>query len=135
MVRGFFKAKTGATAVEFAIVMPVALAIFMGVTAIGISLWYTNLLKSVATEAARCLAISGPPCTSDAPGCGDTPGNCYVIALARKRGFNALAHDNIAVDPAAAIGGVASTNVTLTYNYVLLGYTFSLTQQAGFPNL
>ena len=132
--RDFSRDERGAAAVEFAIVMPAALVILLGVVGLGFGLWYKNLLHDVAAEAARCLAIGATDCSEAVPGCAASTSVCHVVALAGRRGLSNLPASAVVVDPNARLGSVAATQVSITYVLDLAGFDLVLAEDAAFPN-
>ena len=53
-----WRSRDGATAVEFAFVAPVLLALLLGVTEIGRAFWNQAALNFVVQEVARCAVVS-----------------------------------------------------------------------------
>ena len=124
----------GTTAIEFALVAPMFLAMLMGGLAFGTAVWNRNVLQNVAADAARCFALGGPRCTTIPSWCAaGTATDCYIADRARERGMptNAIA---TAVNPSLVINGISYTSVSLTYPFRLLGYQISLSANAVFPN-
>jgi Flp pilus assembly protein TadG len=60
----FFKSNSGATALEFALVLPAVIAFVVGIIQVGYLLWIDNLLHYSVETAARCGAIGSTtyPC-------------------------------------------------------------------------
>lgn len=133
-MRGFVKVNSGATAVEFALVAPVFLLIVIGTMACGIGLWSSSAIHTVATEAARCIAIRSTACTSTQPDCSLGEDVCYVLGLAQERGLAGLAANDIAIERAATIGTASFTRVTITYTLDLAGYEMIISAAESFPN-
>jgi len=57
----------GASALELAILLPVLLAIILGICEFGRALWTVTTLQSAVEAAARCAAINVANCTPDVP--------------------------------------------------------------------
>lgn len=58
--------KRGATAAEFALVVPVFLAMVFGSIELGRFMWIRNSLQTAVEAAARCSALNAPQCTTAA---------------------------------------------------------------------
>lgn len=126
--------RDGAAAVEFAIVFPLFVAIIFAGLAFGVAILNLNALQAVATEASRCLAISGSDCTTPVAGCSGTTSQCYIEQLALSRGLSSVTAAEIDINPSYAVGSTVFTRVQVTYPASLAGYSFSLTASAQFPN-
>jgi len=59
-------ARSGNTAVEFAIILPVFLSVFVGIMEFGRMMWTKNALNYAVEEAARCAAINATLCGTQA---------------------------------------------------------------------
>jgi Flp pilus assembly protein TadG len=84
----------GATAVEYAIVLPVLLLLLLGITDVGRLMWVQGTLEYATAAAARCAAVDQVACGSDAA--------VQSYAAARAYGLNLGAAD---VQVAAATCG------------------------------
>ena len=58
--------RAGNTAVEFAIILPAFLSIFLGIMEFGRFLWTKNALNYAVEEAARCAAVNTTLCGTQA---------------------------------------------------------------------
>ncbi len=130
----FHRRRDGAAAVEFAVVFPLFVLVIFGGLAFGMAMLNLNALQSVATQGARCIAISGSACTTPAAGCTDTPQQCYIKSLAVSQGLTRLTASQISINPAYLVGLATFTRVQITYPMSLAGYSFSLSATAQFPN-
>jgi len=61
-----FAERTGNTAVEFAIILPAFLSVFLGIMEFGRLMWTKNALNYSVEEAARCAAINATLCGTQA---------------------------------------------------------------------
>jgi Flp pilus assembly protein TadG len=136
MGRLFATDTEAATAVEFALVLPVLVALMFGVLALVIGFWTKSALQSSAQEAARCIAIAGAACSTVPSGCDSSVANvCYVETIARQRGISNITAAAITVDTAVTYGSASFTVVTVAYSYTMLNYSVTLTANGSFPNL
>lgn len=132
--RKLLRRRDGAAAVEFAIVLPLFVLVIFGGLAFGMAMLNLNALQSVATQGARCIAISSSACTTPVAGCTDTPQQCYIEQLAMKQGLTRITTSQITINPAFLVGAASFTRVQLSYPMSLAGYSFSLGATAQFPN-
>ncbi|MCD2174558.1 TadE/TadG family type IV pilus assembly protein [Rhizobium sp. C4] len=132
--RGLLKRRDGAAAVEFAVVFPLFVLVIFGGLAFGMAMLNLNALQSVATQGARCIAISGSSCTTAVAGCTDTPQQCYIEQLAVKQGLVRLKANHITIIPTYLVGVASFTRVQITYPMSVAGYSFSISATAQFPN-
>jgi Flp pilus assembly protein TadG len=135
VIRRFPADQGGTTAIEFAILSPIVLAILLGTLALGLGFWMKNALQQSATETARCIAIGAPACTATAAACDSAvPGICYLERVASQRGLSGLQARHVAIDRSRTYGAVSFTTVTVTYPVDLLGYRYALVVNGHFPN-
>jgi len=121
------------TAMEFALVAPVMLLIFVASLALTLALWTESVLQETCSEAARCAALGASPCASITIGCDSANAAiCYVEQVARARGNLSLTASNIAVTTGVSVGGMAFTAVKITYPYHLEGFSLSLSASDSF---
>ncbi len=128
------KERDGATAVEFAVVFPLFALVLFGGLSFGMAMLNINTLQSVATQAARCLAISGQACTTPIANCSDTTAQCYIEQLAAREGLPNVQATQITITSSYLVGAASFTRVQITYPMRLAGYSFSLNTTAQFPN-
>lgn len=130
----FWRDARGTTAVEFALVVPLFIAMLMGALALGMGVWNRNILQQVAMDAARCMALAATSCGTVTAGCAATRAiDCYVARRAGDRGMRTRAIVSV-VNPNMKINGVAFTSVSLSYPFRLVGYRIMLSAQAAYPN-
>ena len=84
--------KSGATALEFAVVLPVLLLLESGVIELGRMAWIIQTLSTVGQTTARCVAIGSGACTS---------GTTYATNLANSYGVT-LDSSNVTVATVSA---------------------------------
>ena len=78
MIRRLARDRDGATAVEFALLLPVLVAMLLGLLSVGMLAFASNSLQFAAEDAARCAAVKTTVCTSAA--------STQAYALARYAG-------------------------------------------------
>jgi len=132
--RRLIRRRDGAAAVEFAVVFPLFVLVIFGGLSFGMAMLNLNALQSVATQGARCIAISGSACTTAIAGCTDTPQQCYIEKLAVNQGLARITSSQITIIPAYLVGAAPFTRVQISYPMSLAGYSFSLSATAQFPN-
>ena len=59
--------RSGATAVEMALLLPVLLSLLFGICEFGRAMWTQTSLQYAVEEAARCAAINSANCTPSVP--------------------------------------------------------------------
>jgi Flp pilus assembly protein TadG len=118
-LRTLIRAQEGATAVEFAIMAPVFLALVFGAIEFGRLLWTYQALQETAIAAARCMALPQTNCGTGTPPTYDAADTtAYIKEVAGQWGVP-LANANItAQDNNADCGG------TTGFSSVSLSYTF-----------
>lgn len=138
-------AREGATAVEFALVLPMFLMLVFGTIEFGRILWTQQALQETAIAGARCVAIaqgSNPtssPCASSGS-YSSTTATGYIQQVASGWGLS-IPSSGINPDPTGGSGCPGLSQVTLTSTFVsvapllvqLAGAT-SLTATACYPN-
>lgn len=81
--------KRGATAAEFALVVPVFLFMVFGSIELGRFMWIRNSLQTAVEAAARCSALNAPQCTTSADtrvyaagfaSVGSVPSSAFAVA-------------------------------------------------------
>jgi Flp pilus assembly protein TadG len=108
--------RSGATAVEFALVVMPLLLLLFAIVEYGRLAWTTSALQQVAIETARCMGVGGPKC-ADATG-------VYSAALTTQSATAAAAALSVAaptvtLNRAATCGGVSGlSQITLTTTFV-----------------
>lgn len=63
-IKALLRARSGVSALEFAIVAPALLMLGLGVLEYGRLTWTIQALTSVATKGARCMAVQATQCAS-----------------------------------------------------------------------
>lgn len=77
VVRRFIRDTSGANAVEFAFVLPLLIAMIVGVIEGNRLLWTRQAIESAAANAARCMSVGSEGC--------DTPEGARLYAQQRAR--------------------------------------------------
>ena len=108
------RARSGSTAVEFALIAGVFLTLCMGILEAGLLMWTQGALQSTASLTARCAAIASPDCTT-----GATPGTPqYAVAAAKSWVFSGIiSNSNVVSTTTACTSGVIYQKVTITSTY------------------
>jgi Flp pilus assembly protein TadG len=114
--------RSGATAVEFAMVMPFLIVMMLGVFEIARVEWTREALQETAATGARCMAMNSTSCVGSAGGSySQTKTQTFIENTAANWGVT-LATSNIALNNNTTCAGITSTNgfstVTLTYTFV-----------------
>lgn len=120
--------KGGSTALEFALISPVFVALLLGGLTFATVMWRQNVLQEVANEASRCIAMAIEECTS-----ANTP-SAFIVRLAQARGLSGLDPQAISVDRSASVDGAEFTRVTLQYPMQILQFRTILNAECAFPN-
>lgn len=114
--------RSGATAIEFAILAPVLLMLLMGVVEFGRMLWAENALQYAVAEAARCMSI-------DTNVCGSVRETQDFAATTSGMHFP---RSIFSVD-FAACGNMVSARYTFAFVVPVLPRPVTLTAQSCFP--
>jgi Flp pilus assembly protein TadG len=135
MERDILRNRSGATAIEFALIMPALFLFLAGGIELTTTMWSWNSLENVAKVVARCAAISSPKCATVTTGCASTDASiCYAIDVAETYGFSDFEASYVSVNYANVVNGTNFTTVELTYPTSFLGYSLELNATASFPN-
>jgi Flp pilus assembly protein TadG len=136
--------RSGATAIELAIVLPVLLALVFATLDYGRLRWWDSTLRYAVQEGARCATIGTAPgyCCADASsyacGGGNTPSD-YAASKAVGLGLTAA---NFALTSPACGQQMKATNVTFTFIVTSVpgldltggkGASWALAPQACYP--
>lgn len=122
----FFNDKSGATALEFALVFPAVIAFVIGIAQVGYLLWIDNLLHYSVETAARCSAVGSTtyPCV----------GNDMVTA-AENLFKQAVAVTNIPNGTFTALSPCNGSGLQGSYTVsVLLVVPVTVTANSCYPN-
>jgi Flp pilus assembly protein TadG len=140
-LRSLARASAGATAVEFAMVLPMFLMLVFGTIEFGRVLWTRQALQETAVAGARCMAILQSSCASG--GAYSSSGTTsYIQNVASGWGLS-VPTSGISLNNAASCGGTSGfSQVTLTSTFTsvvpkivqLAAGGTTLTASACFPN-
>src|SRR6266403_1526355 len=122
----FFKDKSGATALEFALVFPAVITFIIGIAQVGYLLWIDNLLHYSVETAARCSAVGSTtyPCAGS------------DMATAAKNLFQqAVALTNIPISTFTALSPCSGSGLQGSYTVTfLLVAPVTVTANSCYPN-
>lgn len=106
--RAFRRDRCGATAVEFALVVPAFVAILFASVAFGHYLWVRSALQYAVTTAARCAALNSSKCA-----------NVAAYAQSQVAGFSVPANAfTVSATASCGISGYAKgSSVSVSYSY------------------
>jgi len=132
------QAEAGATAVEFALVLPMFLTLVFGTVEFGLLLWTQQALQETAIAGARCVAIAqgSNPTTSPCASGGTTS---YIDNVANGWGLT-LASVTANTPTSGACKGLSQVTLTSTFTSVapslvnLATGGITLTASACYPN-
>jgi Flp pilus assembly protein TadG len=115
-IGGLARARDGATAVEFALVIGPFLLILFGVIEFGRMLWTLNALQETAIAGARCMGVQNSACASGGS-YSATGAASYVQQVASGWGIG-LTSANVALNNSASCGGAPGfSQATITYHF------------------
>ena len=115
-MRGLGGDRSGATAVEFALVIGPFLLVLFGVIEFGRLLWTLNALQETAIAGARCMGVLNTSCTTSGA-YNSTNSIAYVKSVANGWGVT-LTTANISLNSSASCAGVGDfSQVTITYTF------------------
>ncbi|HEV2365155.1 MAG TPA: TadE family protein [Caulobacteraceae bacterium] len=113
---GWRSDRSGASAVEFALVAPVFLACLLGIVEFGRAMWIHNALQQAAVAGARCEGIAQGSVGSTAA-CGGASVTSYVQTVASGWGIT-VPTSGISSTTSTTCGGASGfSSVTITYTF------------------
>jgi len=140
-LRGLTGDRSGASAVEFALVLGPLVFLILGAMEYGRLLWTKQALQETAIAGARCMGLLATGCASGGA-YSSTNATTYIQGVAS--GFTlAVPTANVTLNRAATCAGISGfSSVSISYTFqaavpVLLGSASSampLTATACFPN-
>lgn len=123
--RGLFHDRSGAAALEFAMVALPFFMLTIGFVVVANRLWSWQALTTVAGETARCAGIGASSCASVTTS--TTATITYAVStIAPQYGFTGLTASNVTVETGAS-AKTACNNTTANVVYVSISYTYSWT--------
>lgn len=137
----FSRCRSGATAVEFALVIVPLLLIVFGICEYGRLMWTREALHQTAISGARCMGIIQPGCS--AGGVYNAAATTSFVRAQSAAWAIALTANDVALERTASCGGVSGfSKLTVTYSFKslvpklldALGSSRQLTATACFPN-
>lgn len=133
--RSLWRAREGATAVEFAIVAPLLCALMIGLIDLTLILWRYGALQQAAEATARCAAIGSTDCATVPTGCDSAnPVVCYAKTVADRRGVPGITASQVTVNAALTLGGGSFTSVSIAYNGSIVARGVTIRATGIFPN-
>lgn len=133
MMRRLAGDPSGATAIEFALTVPIFLLLMIATLQVGVAIQRWNALHSVAADVARCIAIASPRCTDDRSNTSAAPEIDYAIRVAAAMGLGTIAADQVDTAVVTASNGDTYRQVTVTTSASMLGQDFGLRASASYP--
>ncbi|AID29348.1 Flp pilus assembly protein TadG [Mesorhizobium sp. USDA 4775] len=131
--RSFLRDKSGANAVEFALLSVPLLMVLMGTFEFGRMYWAQHVLNEIAAAGARCVGVLQSGCTQNGV-YNAASAISYISSRAATDGI-VLSNANIAVSnntTCSGLSGFSSVQVSYNFTTVLPGF---LTSLANGPNL
>jgi Flp pilus assembly pilin Flp len=113
----------GTTAVEFAIVAPVFIALLIGTLALCVGLFLIGSLHYAVEESARCASVKKTICTDAAT----------TVAYAQAHYFGPDLSPTFTYNPAAACGNSVSASISYSMNVGFQTFTIPFSATACFP--
>ena len=113
----------GTTAVEFALVAPVFIALLVGTLSLCVGLFLIGSLHYAVEEGARCASVRKTVCSDE-----DT-----TIAYIKAHYFGPGGVPTFAYDPAAACGHSVTASITYVVDMGLKKVSVPITAAACFP--
>lgn len=141
MGRSFLRDKSGANAVEFALLSVPLLMVLMGTFEFGRMYWAQHVLDEIAVAGARCVGVLQTGCTQNGV-YNAASAVSYISSRAATDGI-ALSNANITVNnntTCSGLSGFSSVQVSYTFATVMPAFLASLANgpnlnaQACFPN-
>ena len=133
--RRFAADRHGVTSIEFAIVLPLLLAMVLLGIGFSVAIWKSNIVQELAQESARCAVSATSECSVFAPSCAPSfDPKCYVPVVARARSVREVEATAVAVNKAEAIGSASFTTVRINYSMDVFGFTLRINGIGAYPN-
>jgi Flp pilus assembly protein TadG len=130
----------GGAAVEFSLVMMALFLVLFGITELAWYMWTANALQQTAIQAARCMGILNPSCSSGGA-YSSSRTTSFVEAQAATYGITVPDAD-VSLSQAATCGGASGfSQVTINYTFttvvpnLVTGLSsVALSESSCFPN-
>ncbi len=125
--RRFLGSRSGASAIEFALVAGPLFLIMLGTIEFGRAIWSRHVIQEVAIAGARCVALPEPACTASGK-YDQAVSSAHILAEANARGVS-LASPQLVIDRNTdCFGASAFSSVTISYrfNTALPGFLIAL---------
>jgi Flp pilus assembly protein TadG len=138
-LRSLGYARGGATAVEFALVVPMFLMLVFGGIEFGRLLWAKEAMQETAIAGARCVAIAQGSGQTSSP-CASGGTNTYIQNVAKAWGLTLASITPTTSTSCGGTGGFSQVTLTSTFNSVapklveLSSGGLTLTATACYPN-
>jgi Flp pilus assembly protein TadG len=113
----------GTTAVEFAIVAPVFIALLIGTLALCVALFLVGSLHFAVQESARCASVKTTICADSAT----------TIAYAQSHYYGPNVSPTFTYDAAAACGSSVSASISYSMDVGFITFTIPISATACFP--
>ncbi len=140
-LKSFLRDRSGANAVEFALLSVPMLLILAGVVEFGRMYWTQHVLEQTAAAGARCVGVLQPGCTQN--GVYNAASTVsFITTMAATDGIT-LTTTNIAINnntTCSGLSGFAMVQISYTFGIALPAFLTSLANgpnlsaQACFPN-
>lgn len=128
--KGLIRDRSGATALEFALVALPFFMLAIGIIVVAERLWAWQSLSTAAADVARCAGIANTSCASVATSTANTV--TYATKTAGTYGFSGLTASNVTVSTGST-AQTACNNTTASVVYVKLSYTYTWTPLSLLP--
>ncbi len=118
-IRGLFKARSGASAMEFAVLATPMVLLLFGVLEIGRLQWTRNAVEEVAAAGARCVGLASVSCSDNGSprAYNSSKTLSYMTNEAMSWSVN-VANADIVVSTAATCQGLSNfTQVTVSHRF------------------
>lgn len=118
-----FSDRRGATAVEFALILPPFLLLLLGVVEFGRALWTQSALHFAVEESARCAAVDATNCATT------TQVQNFAVSRAKGLGLN----NTVFTLTTPACGNQVSASYPFPFILATMFPSVTLTAQSCFP--
>jgi Flp pilus assembly protein TadG len=129
---GFWRARRGATAVEFALVVGPMILVLMGISEFGRFFWTGQSLQRTAARAARCMGLLQSDCAV-ASAYSASATTSYVQAQALGYGVSLTSAMIVPANPTTCAGVSGFSTLQINYTFTTLVPTLIPSLAAGVP--